>query len=535
VEKRGRLIAWAAKEGCKQAWRQFMPLLPHEKPNPQQTDHRVIVGLAGLQAAFTDNELDFAQISAEDARLAARYAVNELNGFAPWLPELTKHQPSAVQDVLSECISGEWQFDAKREHAYEVLADLVWHGEGLIHLVKNALLTQLRSGDPPNDSILEKTLTLLLRQPDSPILIPEEMAADRAQKYPPDSYKFILWLAVWLQLDAEPALKFLQDILLKTSDVNQVMVRLCSIFHYDSRLRLPTLPSPEYIAPIHMRTFIPLVYSYVRPVDDIDRAGTGGYSPTPRDRAQEFRGSLLTLLSQSESREADQVLHEFLKEPMLVHLHDYILHLLDQRTERQADLPPWNPEDVRSFEKKYEVDPKTDRDLFKIACRRLQDIQHDVEKAENSIRYEMNQKNDERKLRIWLARELQERSRNRYTVPQEEEIDRRERPDLRIERPGIAPISIEIKWAENLTIQELLERLENQLVGQYLRDANSHYGIYLLGYIGRQQFWKDPINKSRYSFDQVVSIINERAQAIVSEHRDIEDIAVISIDFTEPL
>lgn len=535
VEKRGRLIAWATKEGCKQAWRQFMPLLPHEKPNTQQTDHRVIVGLAGLQAAYTDNELDFARLSAEDARLAARYAVNELNGFAPWLPELARHQPFAVQDVLSECIRGEWQFDAKREHADGVLSDLIWHGEGLIYLVKDVLIAQLRSGDPLNDSILETTLTLLLRQPDSPILILSEMAADRAQKYQPANYKFILWLAVWLQLDAEPALKFMQEILPKTVDANQMMVRLCSVFHYDSRLRLPTVPSPNYTAPIHLRTFIPLVYRYVRPADDIDRVGTGGYSPTPRDRAQEFRGSLLTLLSQSENNEADQVLHEFLEESMLAHLHNYIRHLLDQRTERQVDLPPWNPEDVRSFEKKYEVDPKTDRDLFKIACRRLQDIQHDVEKADNSIRYEMNQENDERKLRIWLARELQERSRNRYTVPQEEEIDRRERPDLRIERPGIAPISIEIKWAENLTIQELLERLENQLVGQYLRDANSHYGIYLLGYIGRQQFWKDPINKSRYSFDQVVSIIDERAQAIVAERRDIEDIAVISINFTEPL
>ena len=121
------------------------------------------------------------------------------------------------------------------------------------------------------------------------------------------------------------------------------------------------------------------------------------------------------------------------------------------------------------------------------------------------------------------------------SIASEQEIDRRERPDLRIERPGIAPISIEIKWVENWTIKELLERLENQLIGQYLRDAKSHYGIYLLGYIGRQTFWKDPINQSRFSFDQVVSIIDERAKAIVTERRDIEDIAVISINFTEPL
>jgi len=54
------------------------------------------------KAAFTDNELDFARLSAEDARLATRYAVNELNGFAPWFPELARHKPFTVQDVLSE-------------------------------------------------------------------------------------------------------------------------------------------------------------------------------------------------------------------------------------------------------------------------------------------------------------------------------------------------------------------------------------------------------------------------------------------------
>ena len=171
----------------------------------------------------------------------------------------------------------------------------------------------------------------------------------------------------------------------------------------------------------------------------------------------------------------------------------------------------------------------------KVACRRLNELKNDVEKADNSIRNEMQKEDDERKLRIWIARKLQERSRNRYVVPQEEEIDRRERPDLRIEKPGMAPVSIEIKWAENWTLTELLERLENQLVGQYLRDDNSRFGIYLLAYIEKKgkKTWDDPDNSTRLSFEQIVTVISGRAKEIVAECRSVEDVAVISMDFTD--
>ena len=40
---------------------------------------------------------------------------------------------------------------------------------------------------------------------------------------------------------------------------------------------------------------------------------------------------------------------------------------------------------MRRFAEDYEIDPKTDRDLFRIVCHRLSDIKHDVEQADNSL------------------------------------------------------------------------------------------------------------------------------------------------------
>jgi len=530
VQKRGRLIAWAAKEGCKSAWRNFVPLLPHEKP-PHETDHRVIIGLAGLQAAISDNELDFKRLTQDDVRLAVRYAVNEMNGFPQWLSLLAEKHPLAVQEVLTECIRGEWQFDANREKVHEVLSDLAWYGDELFPLVRDTIIALIKASDPPNITVLETALKLLLNKLDSPALELADIAKGRIKQYSSDNYGFIIWLVVWLQLSAGEALQYFQQHLLTVSDPDVLMVQVCAILHGKPLHQVPSVTFPDYGKPNHLRIFIPLIYKHIRPREDIEQIGI--FKSTHNDESRRFRDSLLEHLSQSDSIDADDVLQALLHEPVLTLHRDYILHLLDQRAEREADGLPWNPEDIRTFTKDYETDPRTDRDLYTISCRRLQQLKHDVEKADNSIRSEMHKDYDERKLRIWLARKLQERSRDRYTVPQEEEIDQRERPDLRIEKPGMPPVSIEIKWADKKwTLPQLLERLENQLVGQYLRDDHSRFGIYLLGYIGRKNTWDGLDHTSHLSFDQVVAIVTDRARTIVADRRDIEDIAVISIDFS---
>ena len=343
-------------------------------------------------------------------------------------------------------------------------------------------------------------------------------------------------MSTWLQIDAQSALRVLQSELSECANANQVMVRLCSSLSGRYEERLPISPDPNYLSPAAMRTFTPLVYRYVRPADDIERAGTGVYSPEDRDHAQRFRDSLLSKLMQSEQPEATNVLRELMDDPALADRRDWILHLLDERVKIQANLPPWTPTDLRSFAREHEIDPKTDHDLFKIARKRLQEIKNDVEKSDNSLRDELRVGDEERKLRKWLTRKLNDRSRKRYTLPQEEEIDQEEKPDIRIENPNTNPVSVEVKWADRWTLKQLLERLENQLVGQYLRSHNTRFGVYALGMIGYKdrKHWKDPNTGGLLTFQQVLEIIERRAKALVTERSDVEDIAVIGIDFRPP-
>jgi hypothetical protein len=166
-KKRGKLIARSVKQGCNSAWRRFMPEFPHEKTNPSTIDYRLIVGLAGIQASLEDAELNFETLTDEDAERAARYAVNELNGFPAWFKEFANARPTSVMKVLSSCVEGEWHFPEERR-GHEVMHDLAWHGVALLRLVRERILTLLQAGDPHNHSILRYALVGLAHQQDPP-------------------------------------------------------------------------------------------------------------------------------------------------------------------------------------------------------------------------------------------------------------------------------------------------------------------------------------------------------------------------------
>jgi hypothetical protein len=531
-KKRGALLAWAARKGCRRMWRSYQPSLPHEMVRGNRT-YGVIVGLAGIQAALADGEIRLDTLSYNDACLAARYAVNEINGFAPWFNDLARYHPDAVRQVFSDCIRGEWQIPAELKDKYGLLHGLVWQGNGLLHLAAPDVMKLLEVNDPPNITILRAALALLLRQPDSSHTVLEELAPTRLARYPVESAQFVLWLVVWLQFDARHAIEYLEVALSGHTLFDQVILNLCNVLKGDDIERAPLIANPDYLRPKSLQKFIPLVYRHVRPNED-EPIQTGVFTVTPRHDAEYFRGNLLDRLATSDDPEADSVLLELLNEPILESRTDLLLHLLEKRLQKRADPAPWTPADVRSFTREFEIDPKTDRDLFTISCRRLDDIRLDVEKADNSLRDELRQDDPESHLRKWLQRKLNDRSNHMYTVPQEEEIDQQQRPDLRIENPSTNPVSIEVKWAHRWSMSQLLERLENQLIGQYLRSDHSRYGIYLLGRIVKRDFWGDPNDHHRVTFEQLIQSLQQRADEIVSTRPDVERVAVIAIDFRNP-
>jgi len=535
VAKRGRRIAQAVADGCKKLWPLFEPLLPFEKKKLNEIDNRVIIGLNGISFGLLDGDLKLDSLTEREARLACAYALNDFNGFPDWLPELVRYHPNTVNQVVSRCIQGEWDTPPEREHGGETLYDLRYHDNYMVPLVGDVIIEQLCTSDPLNYKVLESALAILLNLPEAPIRKIRELAGQRAPLYFDANQSFFtLWMAVWLQLEADSAITYLQDVITTHSQASETVVKICSALNPRHGQRHPMIPDPDYGRPGCLRRLIPFVFNYVRVEEDIDRSGGGAYTPTPRDYAQEFRNSLFARLSRNPGREAGVVLLELAKQERFEGLHDLIIHLYQQHIEADAETIPWQPKDVRLFAKEYETEPHSDHDLYKIALRRLSNIKDEVERGDISSRYDLHQDDQEMRLRSWLARRLRDLSRGRYNVPQEEEIDLGQRPDLRIEAPGMRPISIELKWADKWTLNELRLGLLNQLVGQYLRAPNSNYGIYILGYKGKKTWWENQDSGQRLTFPDILKDLREQATAILRDRYDIDGLEVIGINFSEP-
>lgn len=532
AKRRGKLVAGAVREGCKRAWRGYLPWLPHERPSGMQAYDGVCVGLSGIAAALADGELSVATMPSEEVSLATRYAVHEMNAFPPWLFDLASQRPGAVGRVLCEGVSGEWALPAAEEPFHGVIARLRWRGDQLLPLVENELLSALQRGDPPRPRILEDALALFLKAGRRHFGLLGNLASERAPRYDSLDFRHTLWISVWLQVDALPAIAYLENRLRAVDKPVEVVIGLCVTLQGSRGANPLRVEKPSYLVPGSMRQFVPLVYSYLKPSDDIARQTGLAYSPTYRDDAQQMRDRLLAQLADSDEPNADAVLAEFRDEPALSHCSDWVLHLIEQRRMRRADRPPWEPRDIQTFAREFETDPRTDRDLFAITKRRLSDIKRAVEQADISARRDLEGAPEESRLRSWLARQLRDRSRARYTVPQEGEIDRAQRPDLRVEAPSVGVVPIEVKWADKWTGPELFERLQHQLIGQYLRAHDARYGVYCLGYKASKRDWEHPTTGLRLPFSQLVESLQARADEIVHECSGVKGVFVMGIDFS---
>lgn len=530
--KRGNRISRAVQTGCKNSWRRFTPELPHEKESPNSTDYRVVIGLAGVGAMFADDESFLLSITAEDARLATRYAVNEMNGYPAWLSKLSAQRPDDVAHVLNECVRGEWLYPSDRERSYDVLAQLNWQGGHFAKLARAAVLEKLEEGDPPHNDILEHAVSLLLKTIEVPDARLTSVVLSRCATAVLDSQQFTLWAAVGLQLDAEATLKCLEERLEPGAAADKIVSEISETLGAELRPRMALISNPSYLKPPALKRLIMFTYRFVRPQDDIVRK-RGSYTPTLRDHAERFRGSLLTRLAESEDTEATECLRSLLSEPMLAIQRDWIQNLLDRRAREMADITPWSPADIREFADTYEHDPATDHDLYRIVKNRLIDIKYDVEESDNSLREEVAENADEYTLRRFLARKLEERAKDRYTIPQEEEIDQEQRPDLRAENPKTNPVSVELKWGDKWTVKELTAGLEEQLVGQYMRAHDSRYGVYVVGTQSRKLSWIGP-NGEKFGFAELIEYLVSLAGEGQKNNKGVEGLKVIGIDFSSP-
>lgn len=523
----GTRVALAAREGCKTFWRTFTPLLPHERPDPNRRDGRIVIGLVGIKTAIEDG-LDIPTLNNNDAVIATRYALNELNNFPDWFIPLTRSHPEEVLSILGQCIDAEWGTPAELQYSPDTLRKLRYAHESVRSLIATRLLKLLLKEDPPHRDVLNQTLDILLKSSHISSQQISTLATRRIWRYQVEDDQFFVWLVTWLHTDGARAIDFIEQFLQSHPDQStSFMQTLGSILYSHTSRDFPANDNRSYQDVTCLVRLLPLFYQHIRREDDIRR--TGAFTPTSRDDAEGFRNALLEMLYQSTSKEAFSALHQLLDNPYMISIRDWLLQLLDKRAEMDAEGPVWKAGDIAVFMRDYEIEPRSSDALYQMALDRLDDVCLSIESTDFSKRKDLREGDTEETFQVWLAAELKASSRKKYEVIREEEVDRKKKPDIRLHIPGLQPVTIEIKWAHSWSYSELETALVDQLIGQYMKANSSRHGVFVIGNIAKHTWRPEP--GIQLDFAGLLTRLKTKAGTELTQRNNIDGIEVVGIDF----
>jgi hypothetical protein len=93
-----------------------------------------------------------------------------------------------------------------------------------------------------------------------------------------------------------------------------------------------------------------------------------------------------------------------------------------------------------------------------------------------------------------------------------------------------------VKWADSISwsLDDLVERLQNQLIGQYLRDKDERFGIYFLGYIGNKEYWVNSKERRHIEWEELLEFLQAKANQLAESVAHIQEVRVVGVDFRDP-
>ena len=406
------------------------------------------------------------------------------------------------------------------------MSRLRWTARELGRSLRSDLVALIEAHPNGGVSALTEALTIVLRDA-SPIPMSFVKLAARLVEGAPDDQHKALWLSVLLCLNAQRAVPALEEWVEAGRDAQECEQRITAILGHVWGDRFHSLASEHrnFAHPELLSCLLKLIYRHVRVDDDVHHNGT--YSPRPRDEAQEARGHLLDLLCGIPGRATYNALIDLSRFQTSAFLKDRMLLLAEQRAELDTERPPWAVSDVAGFAEEAESDPTTQEDLFKLAVSRIDDLKLDLEDGDESEASLMRKAEDEIELRRVIANRLKHAARGKYTTGSEEELADRTRTDIRLHNPRVdARVPIEIKIAGKWKAHELRERLENQLVKQYMRAAQ--YGIFLVVNRGAERDltqWQ--VGGGEVLFGDLIAWLTQEAKGVSA------NVEVIGIDLVK--
>lgn len=530
VPEFGHEVATAFRDGAVSFWRSYTPELLSTGATANSTPHAVVYGLTGLVIESRESMAWAEGLGDAHASLATRYALHELNGFPKWLPSLFQSYPEQVESVVLNEISYELHMaqDIDSPSQY-VLSDLSCLGSWMWPRLAQPLLDIVKTLPIMSAAHLRHTLAILAGNQTKSYDV-----AALARQHAMSSVDELsaLWFAAWIGTDPTDAIDALSSHLENIpADRREKLAMLCITAVVPGRFGRH-VARPAFRTAPHLTSLYLVMQRHVRFGDDIERAGTGAYSPTLRDEAQEARDELLTLLRDIPGQESYFALLRIAEEHSSNRGALWASRLAQARAVADSAGQPWIASQVRDFQEGLERTPRNHIQLHELAIDRVLDLKHFLEHGETSVAALLREP-QETEVRNYIADWCRQRATNRYFVAQEEEFADKKRTDVRLHGHGFDnPVPIELKLSNLWTGSKLVERLENQLCNDYLRDQRSSRGIYLLMHQSGKTQWQLPDGSRAGSFAALVTALKAHWARVAIEFPHVHAVEIVGIDLT---
>lgn len=531
----GEDVAQAYRHAAVTRWRKLEPGLRSAGDDTTSVPYDVLIfAMAGLEIEAREKE-DFPRyLEEKEIRHALRYIVWELNGFPFWLEVIHRVFPQLVLDAVLTELFWELENTEPDQSQHYILHDLVYYAPWLHSSLVNPLLEWMGTNEILSQEALGYCIQIVTSGEDTtesllPLVQSKIITGGSVEQ-------LAAWYALWVDVDAVEGIPKLEEWLRSQQnfeDASRAAQLFITRLMGGRRLGKTGATYWSFRNADHLKDLYVMMHQYIRVEDDIERAGTGVYSPVLRDDAQEARNDLFAELTQIRGKQAYEALSELAQDHPDPSSRSWMAKQAFKRAEEDADLERWSALQVREFNQYQTIKPTTHRQLFDLTVARLNDLQAWLEQGNDSPYKTWKKADGETEMRNLVAGWLNDHSLGRYSCAQENELPNGQRPDIWTQVPGASSVPIELKLLDkNWTGPKLCERLRNQLAGDYLREETAGCGVMLLIWQGRskRQSWKIkdrnvPLAKLK---EELETYWNSKA----STFPRVEAIEVILIDLT---
>ena len=533
----GEVVAKTYRDAAVKFWKIYKPQV-HSEENllKNSTPYAVILGLAGLEIEFNENEDLFKELNNDEIKHALRYTTWQLNGFPIWLEKLHKLDPNSVIDkIMSEVI---WELetsipDAEQNYSY-ILHDLFYHAPWLHADLALPIFQWLTSNSKDLHRDTNKYALNILLNSD----IKKESYYKLAQQKVTESKKNgdkAWWFSLLIDSDPEEGIPLFTEWLEKLNSIDATYAAQVFICHLiGGRNSINGKAGQEEIKKVkHLKALYILMHQCIKIEEDIHRAGMEVYSPGLRDKAQDARDLLFKYLSETPCAESYYAIKGFINEHTSEERQIWLRKTSYSIALSCGDIEPWIEEQILQFEFSSEIYPKNHKELFNLAILRINELKDWLENGDDSPWQTWQRAEQETEMRNLIAGHLRGKAQNKYTITQENELANSQRTDIRLENSNVrSPVPIELKILDkSWSGKNLCERLRNQLVGDYLREVSAGCGIFLLVSQQTNKTWD--INGKNVSLNQLEQTLQNYWYSIAQEWRGIDSIKVVVIDLNK--